>query len=116
MAEIKENKTKSEKKPHGLSFCDPERQKEISAMGGKANAEAWKLRKSIGNLVSEAFTMERRKLLAESLVANCVNGDMKLNDRLKILDLLLRLMGELQGNAPKKQEIEHLGNVTLKID
>ena len=69
----------------------------------------------MANMFEEALTIDRRRSIAESLVFALSNGTVKISDRIRILELILRLTGELPGGTTKT-EIEALGDVVLKIN
>lgn len=103
------------RKAQGLAGMSPAKRKEIQKKATAAAAEAAKKRRALSTLIEEALTLDRRRSIAESLVATCCNGTVKIGDRLRILDLILRITGELPGGTTKT-EIEALGDVILKID
>lgn len=99
----------------GLASMDKKVKEEVLAKAHKATSEAAKKRRSMANMFEEALTIDRRRSIAESLVFALSNGTVKISDRIRILELILRLTGELPGGTTKT-EIEALGDVVLKIN
>lgn len=99
----------------GLAALDPVTRAEIIDKGHKARKEQNEKRRTMAGMFEEALTLERRKNIAESLVSAVANGTVKICDRIRILELILRLTGELPGGTTSN-EIKALGDIVLKIN
>ena len=99
----------------GYAGMSLEKRTAISKKGGLASAAAKAERRTLAHMFREAMTPEKNKAIVDSFLFIVTNGTVKISDRIKVLDLILRITGDLQGNVTKT-EIETLGDVILKID
>lgn len=76
--------------------------------------EEMKERISLKRAFEDGLTPEKRKAIADSFLFAVTNGTVKIADRLKILELILKLTGELQTSITKGEITAE--NITLIID
>ena len=76
--------------------------------------EEMKERISLKRAFEDGLTPEKRKAIAYSFLFAVTNGTVKIGDRLKILELILKLTGELQTSITKGEITAE--NITLIID
>lgn len=108
------------KSPHykamyGLANMSKEKKDEIIKKGHEARKEACAKRKRMSQMFENALTYDKRRNIAESLVFALGNGNVRIQDRIRILELILKLTGEIEGKTTKT-EIDALGDVVLQIN
>lgn len=99
----------------GLAALSEDKKTEIQKAGNKKHSEECAKRRTMAKMFEEAMTLDKRRSIAQSLVFAAANGTVKIGDRIRILELILRLIGELP-DGTTKTEIEALGDVVLKIN
>lgn len=99
----------------GLAGMSKEKRVEIAKKGSQASIQAREQKRTLAYMFKEAMTPEKNKTIVDSFLFVVTNGNARVSDRVKVLELILRLTGELPGGA-SKTEIEALGDIVLKID
>lgn len=108
--EIKTPKYSLDDPRNVLGRMEPSKRELVKELQRQATAERISLKRAF----EDGLTPEKRKQIADSFLFAVTNGTVKIGDRLKILELILKLTGELQTSITKGEITAE--NITLIID